>query len=102
MLARARPAPQAARARCERKRRTTMGGDSQLVKYKMWIGGEWVDAASGETFPSDNPYLGKPWALIPKGGAEDADRAVRAAHKALTSGPWPKMTASQRGALLRK
>jgi aldehyde dehydrogenase (NAD+) len=79
-----------------------MGESSQLTKYRMWIGGQWVDAASGECFPSDNPYLGKPWASIPKGGAEDADRAVRAAHEALTRGPWPKMTASQRGALLRR
>ena len=79
-----------------------MDGDSQLTRYRMWIGGEWVDAASGERFPSDNPFLGKPWAEIPKGGAADADRAVRAAHRALTSGPWPKMTASQRGALLRR
>src|ERR1043166_1269624 len=78
------------------------GGTPQLPKYKMYIGGEWVESASGEYFPSDNPFLGKPWALIPKGGAQDADRAVQAAHKALRSGAWPKMTASQRGALLRK
>jgi len=73
-----------------------------LTRYKMFIGGEWVDAASGETFPSDNPFTGKPWALIPKGNAQDADRAVRAAHKAFTSGEWPKLNASKRGALLRK
>jgi (Z)-2-((N-methylformamido)methylene)-5-hydroxybutyrolactone dehydrogenase len=73
-----------------------------LAKYKMFIGGEWVEAASGETFPSDNPFTGKPWALIPKGGKEDADRAVKAAHKALTSGEWPKMNPTKRGALLRK
>ena len=79
-----------------------MDGGTQLTKYKMWIGGEWVESASGEYFESDNPFLGKPWALIPKGNAQDADRAVRAAHQALTTGAWPKMTASQRGALLRK
>jgi aldehyde dehydrogenase (NAD+) len=73
-----------------------------LAKYQMFIGGEWVDAASGDTFPSDNPFTGKPWALIPKGNAQDADRAVHAAHKAFTSGEWPKMNASKRGALLRK
>ncbi|HKU71518.1 MAG TPA: aldehyde dehydrogenase [Burkholderiales bacterium] len=73
-----------------------------LARYKMFIGGEWVESASGETFPSDNPFTGKPWALIPKGGKEDADRAVKAAHKALTSGEWPKMNATKRGALLRK
>ena len=73
-----------------------------LTTYKMFIGGEWVEAASGETFPSDNPFTGKPWALIPRGGARDADRAVRAAHDAFTSGEWPKLNASKRGALLRK
>jgi (Z)-2-((N-methylformamido)methylene)-5-hydroxybutyrolactone dehydrogenase len=73
-----------------------------LAKYKMFIGGEWVESLSGETFPSDNPFTGKPWALIPRGGAQDADRAVKAAHKAFTSGEWPKLNASKRGALLRK
>jgi aldehyde dehydrogenase (NAD+) len=79
-----------------------MDGGTRLTKYKMWIGGEWVESASGNFFESDNPFLGKPWALIPKGNAADADRAVRAAHQALTAGLWPKMTATQRGALLRK
>jgi aldehyde dehydrogenase (NAD+) len=79
-----------------------MDGGGELTRYKMWIGGEWVEAASGDYFPSDNPFLGKPWASIPTGGAADGDRAVRAAHRALTSGDWPKTTASQRGALLRR
>lgn len=73
-----------------------------LQAYKMHIGGEWVDAASGETFESDNPYTAAPWALIPKGGAADVERAVQAAHTAFTDGDWPKLTATQRGALLRR
>jgi acyl-CoA reductase-like NAD-dependent aldehyde dehydrogenase len=73
-----------------------------LARYRMFIGGEWVEALSGETFPSDNPFTGKPWAAIPRGGAPDADRAVKAAHKAFTSGEWPKLNASKRGALLRR
>jgi aldehyde dehydrogenase (NAD+) len=73
-----------------------------IQKYKMFIGGEWVEAAGGEHFPSDNPFTGKPWASIPRGGAADAERAVEAAHKALTSGEWPKCNATKRGALLRK
>jgi acyl-CoA reductase-like NAD-dependent aldehyde dehydrogenase len=75
---------------------------ASLAKYKMFIGGEWVDAASGATFESVNPFTGKPWALIPRAGPADVDRAVRAAHKAVTEGDWPKLTATQRGALLRK
>src|SRR5688572_7749062 len=76
--------------------------NATLARYKMFIGGEWVDAASGQTFETSNPYTGKPWALIPRGGREDADRAVRAAHEAFTQGAWPKLTATARGALLRK
>ena len=72
-----------------------------LVKYQTHIGGRWVDAASGAFFETENPYTGQPWALIPRCTADDVDRAVRAAHTAFTSGPWPKLTASQRGALLR-
>jgi acyl-CoA reductase-like NAD-dependent aldehyde dehydrogenase len=75
---------------------------SGLTRYKMYIAGEWVDAAGGAHFESDNPYTGKPWALMPRGGTADVERAVQAARKAFTSGEWPKLTASKRGALLRK
>jgi (Z)-2-((N-methylformamido)methylene)-5-hydroxybutyrolactone dehydrogenase len=75
---------------------------STLTRYRMYVGGEWIDAGSGDCFESDNPYLGEPWALIPRGTAADADRAVRAAHAAFTSGEWPQLTASRRGALLRR
>jgi len=73
-----------------------------VIKYQTVIGGDWVDSVSGQFFETDNPYTGKPWALIPRCTAEDVDRAVRAAHAAFTTGPWPKLTASQRGALLRR
>ncbi len=75
---------------------------SDVKTYKMMIGGAWVDAADGETFESMNPFTGKTWALIPKGGKNDAERAVAAARKAFETGAWPKMTATQRGHLLRK
>ena len=75
---------------------------SDLQKYQMLIGGEWVDASNGETFDSMNPYTGENWAQFPRGSTDDADRAVQAARKAFTSGAWPKMTATQRGHLLRK
>ena len=68
----------------------------------MYIGGEWVAPSSGEWFESFNPFTGQPWALIARGNAQDADQGVRTAHAAFTGGPWPQMTPSQRGALLRK
>jgi aldehyde dehydrogenase (NAD+) len=73
-----------------------------MQKYQMHIGGKWVNAQSGEFFETENPYTGKPWALIARGGEADADAAVQAAHKAFNEGEWPKLTATQRGALLRK
>lgn len=75
---------------------------AELKKYRMLIAGERVDPAAGEWFESFNPYTGQPWCLIPRGRAADAERAVAAAHAAFTGGPWPKMTATQRGHLLRK
>jgi len=71
-------------------------------KHQMYIGGEWVAPSSGEWFESYNPFSGEPWALIARGNARDADHAARTAHAAFTDGPWPQMTPSQRGALLRK
>jgi aldehyde dehydrogenase (NAD+) len=67
----------------------------------MFIDGRWTEAASGERFGSDDPFRGEPWTTIPRGSAADVDRAVRAAHAAVTSGEWPRLTPSRRGALLR-
>src|SRR3546814_15023684 len=75
---------------------------ANLQKYQMYVGGEWIDPATGEWFESFNPFTGKPWALFPRGNAEDATRAAETAYKAFTTGDWPKLNASQRGALLRK
>jgi acyl-CoA reductase-like NAD-dependent aldehyde dehydrogenase len=71
-----------------------------LTTYLMYIDGRWVEPAGGEYIESDDPFRASPWALIPRGTAADADRAVRAAHRAFSSGEWPRLTASRRGALL--
>jgi (Z)-2-((N-methylformamido)methylene)-5-hydroxybutyrolactone dehydrogenase len=73
-----------------------------LPKYQILIGGTWSEAASGEHFETFNPYTGKPWALIPRCAAADVERAVEAASNAFDNGAWPAMTATQRGALLRR
>ena len=75
---------------------------SALPRYQMYIGGRWVDSASGEWLETDNPFLGQPWALIPRGTAADVEAAVTAARTALTSGEWPRLTPTRRGALLRR
>lgn len=67
---------------------------------KNLIDGKWVDAGSGETFAVYDPSNGETIARVPDSGAEDIDRAVRAARRAFESGPWPKMTPSDRGRLI--
>lgn len=75
---------------------------TEVKRYQMFIDGHWVDAADGATFPSLNPTTGEPWAEIPAATAADVDRAVRAAHRAFSEGPWSRTTATERGRFLRK
>ena len=72
----------------------------QLEQFRMLIGGKAVDAISGRTFESENPYTGQPWASIPDGGPEDVDAAVQAARAAL-DGEWGSMTGFGRARLMR-
>src|SRR5438105_4425045 len=70
--------------------------------YRLVIGGELTDAASGATFDSIDPSTGEAFAAVAKGGAEDADRAVAAARKAFDEGPWPRMKGRERAQHLLK
>jgi phenylacetaldehyde dehydrogenase len=67
---------------------------------KMLIDGKWVNAASGKTFPTYNPATGEVLAQIAEGDKQDIDAAVQAARRAFDTGPWSRMTASQRGKLI--
>ena len=67
-----------------------------MREFKNLIGGEFVDAANGETFEAYNPSTGETVATVAKGGAEDIDRAVAAARKAFDEGPWPTMKPAER------
>ncbi len=69
---------------------------------KLFIGGKWVEAQSGKTFPTVNPATGETITLIAEGGERDADAAVQAARKAFESGPWAEMAAADRGKILWK
>ena len=68
----------------------------EVRNYRMLIGGEWVEALSGKTFESVNPYTGRTWATAPEAGEEDVDRAVGAARAAFDEGPWGTMTGTER------
>jgi aldehyde dehydrogenase (NAD+) len=74
---------------------------SELEYFPMVIGGRPVEAASGRTYETENPYRGAPWATVPDCGPEDVDAAVSAARAAF-EGPWATMTGFQRAALMRR
>jgi len=67
---------------------------------KLLIDGQWVDAASGKTFPTTDPATGQVLSEVALGQGEDIDRAVRAARRAFDAGAWPAMKPNQRERLL--
>ena len=69
--------------------------------HQILIDGKWMNAASGKTFPTYNPATGEVLADVAEGDREDVERAVKAARKAFT-GPWSRLTASERGRLIWK
>ena len=66
--------------------------------FQNYIGGEWVDAASGETFESASPADGETIGVFPKSGADDVDRAVESAKAAFEE--WRLVPAPKRGEIL--
>jgi phenylacetaldehyde dehydrogenase len=64
------------------------------------IGGKWVPAASGKAFDVFNPADASIIARVPDSEREDISRAVAAARRAFDSGPWRRMTPSERGRLV--
>ena len=69
-----------------------------VTRSQNFIGGEWVDALSGETFDSRSPADGELIGTFPKSGAEDVDRAVAAAKEAYED--WRLVPAPRRGEIL--
>jgi acyl-CoA reductase-like NAD-dependent aldehyde dehydrogenase len=72
-----------------------------ILTPKMTIGGRQVAAASGETFDVVSPVTGQVIARVPKGGAEDVDRAVAAAQAAF-DGEWHTWSQTRRGQTLAR
>jgi len=66
---------------------------------KMFIGGQWVDAASGKRIDTLNPATGKIIATLPEGDAEDINRAVRIARRTF-EGEWARWKPYDRARLL--
>ena len=69
---------------------------------KILINGKWAEAASGKTFPTYNPATGEVLSRVAEGDKEDINRAVKAARAAFETGPWSKITPSERGRMIWK
>ncbi|HEX7612950.1 MAG TPA: aldehyde dehydrogenase family protein, partial [Candidatus Limnocylindrales bacterium] len=70
-------------------------------ELKMLIGGEQVGAVDGQTFDVVSPVSGEVIARVPKGGAEDVDRAVVAGQRAF-DGEWHTWSQTRRGRALAR
>jgi len=69
---------------------------------RLFIGGQWLDAADGKNYPTINPATGEALTVIAEASERDADAAVQSARRAFESGPWPGVAASDRGRILWK
>ncbi|TML81149.1 MAG: aldehyde dehydrogenase, partial [Actinobacteria bacterium] len=67
---------------------------------QMFVAGEWVGAASGDTFVAESPATGEEIGAVPEGGREDAQRAINAANRAAES--WARTTAFERAAAMHR
>jgi acyl-CoA reductase-like NAD-dependent aldehyde dehydrogenase len=73
---------------------------AEVKHYRNYIGGEWVDAASGQTFDVVNPATEETIATVPACDREDARRAIAAARTAFDSGEWTGLEPEERRRIL--
>ncbi len=71
-------------------------------RTEAFIDGKFTPSSTGKTYASINPATGKPITQIAEGGAEDIDRAVKAARKAFNSGCWSNLKPGDRKSIMLK
>ena len=74
--------------------------DNSLFRQQCFIGGQWVNADSGETMDVVNPANGETIGTMPAAGASETRRAIEAADVAWPA--WRKLTAKERAAIIRE
>jgi succinate-semialdehyde dehydrogenase/glutarate-semialdehyde dehydrogenase len=68
--------------------------------HRMFVDGEWIEAASGGTFAVSDPATGEVIADVADGGPAEVNRAVEAAHRAFRE--WAGMPARERAPVLHR
>ena len=69
-------------------------------RFQMFIGGRFTSGISGQYITRLSPGHGVPVAEWPSGVAADAEAGIAAARQAFDKGPWPRMSAGERAAVL--
>jgi betaine-aldehyde dehydrogenase len=69
---------------------------------KLFINGRWVAPVQSGTFETIDPSTEDVTAQVAAATSEDVDAAVKAAREAFDTGPWPRMSGAERGAILRR
>ena len=92
------PIPNAANPQVRR----TSEGPQGRPQYDLYIGGEFVAPADGRYFETTDPVTGEVWADVARGSEADVDAACRAAQAAFENPAWRGLSASARGALMRR
>src|SRR6185312_415842 len=70
------------------------------LRTQAFLNGEWVNATSGATHEVLNPATREKLGTVPDMGAAETRRAIEAAAAALPA--WGRLTAKERGAILRR
>jgi aldehyde dehydrogenase (NAD+) len=73
---------------------------AETRRFRNYVGGEWLDAASGETFESRSPATGELLGVFPRSSADDVARAAEAARTAFEE--WRLVPAPARGEVLHR
>src|SRR5690606_39896046 len=71
-------------------------------RIRHYIDGAFVDSVDGATFDVLDPVTNDTYVQAAAGGKADIDRAVAAARKAFTEGPWPKLLPRERSRVLHR
>src|SRR5580698_657780 len=88
--------------RAPRGRPSTQGGPVAIRSYdRLFIGGDWVAPEGTDVIEVISPSTEEVVGRVPEGTEADIDKAVAAARTAFDRGPWPRMTPSERGEVLR-
>ena len=74
----------------------------KAVEQKLFINGKYVDSKGGKSFDVINPATEEVFGQAVAATPEDVDDAVNAAREAFDNGPWRKMSAWERAAILYK